>query len=224
MNWKSVAYILYPLLIGTLLSVLLYSAINSDPIAMAGTIRKAELSSERPLIVRLAMGRTTAVSFTVRPEKVVPGNPQGVEINFVGRDLTLRPLGHNPGNLIVYTKTTRYVVLLQIGSEASYDDAVVINAFSSHSRPIRLAEDSFLVEEVELRDLTAKSGQPLSVLVRREARALESDSFPEGLRCKGCVLSREKSRTLLICKSEIKSLDCTTAGRSLKLIRKKSGS
>ncbi len=220
MNWKKIAYLLYPILIGILLPVLFFWAGRSEHEARAGVIRYAELSPERPLIVRLAMGRTTAITFSTRPEKVVPGNPLAVEINFLGRDLTLRPLEHLPGNLIVYTKSNRYVILLQVVPENVYDDAIVVNGVASYSKPIRLIEDTFTVEEIKITDSATKKDSSISVLVRREGRVLESDAFPYGLRCKSCVLKG----TQLVCARPVKRLECKVGGKEQILERKQASS
>ncbi len=186
---------------------------------MAGTIRRAELSPDRPLVVRLAMGRSTAISFAVRPEKVVPGSPQALEINFLGRDLTLRPLGSRPGNLIVYTKSTRYVILLQVVSEVAYDDAVVVNAVASTARPVRLELDTFVMEEITLRDKVTKAEIVLDALVRHDGRVIESSSFPEGLRCTGCILRRDRGNAQLMCGRTVRNIECRVDGRAMTMNR-----
>ena len=146
MKWKAIAYFLYPFLMGLILPTLFYLVMKSEYPALAGTIRRAQISQNKPLIVRLAAGRSTAISFAARPEKVVPGNPQALEINFLGKDLTLRPLGPRPGNLIIYTKSSRYVILLQMGSESAYDDVVSVSTVAGHDRPFHLGTDTFIIE------------------------------------------------------------------------------
>jgi hypothetical protein len=92
----------------------------------AGSIRKIQVSPNKSGIVKLSMGRQTVISFLSRPEKVVPGNPSALEVNFIGKDVLLRPLSAHPGNLIVYTKSERIVILLQVGNESNYDDSVEV--------------------------------------------------------------------------------------------------
>ena len=207
MRFRDLARALYPLIVGAILVILLFLA-SSKHEAIAGSIRKAELSPERPLVVRLAIGRSTALSFPVRPEKVVPGNPQGVEINFLGRDLTLRPLSVRPGNLIVYTKSTRYVVLLNLVSESAYDDSVVINGLSSYSRPVRLTEDAFRVESFKISPLPKGTKTEITATTRNFGKVVESDSLPPTIRCKDCVTKRINNLTQLICTRQVVSVQC----------------
>ena len=224
MIWKRIAFLIYPFLIGFLLPVLFFTVGGHNPEAKAGIIRRTELSPDRPLVVRLAQGRSTAISFGTRPEKVVPGNPQALEINFLGRDLTLRPLGGKPGNLIIYTKSNRYVILLQMVSDTSYDDAVSVNSFPSYGHPVRLGDDTFLIEEISIQEVASKKQTSLSAFVRREGKVLDSDSLPDDLRCKGCILKKQNNSTQLLCGHSIQVLECRQNAVPVQLKRIVSGS
>lgn len=218
MNWKRVAGILYPVLIWMTIPILFILTSNTQK-THAGVIRRAELSIEHPLTIRLAIGRTTAVTFPVRPEKVVAGSPQAVEINFLNRDLTIRPLDTKPGNLIVYTKSSRYVILFLLASESSYDDAVVVNSFTSGSHPLRLNADSFVVEDIRVREAGSKSTSTISALISNEDRVLESESFPDALKCRSCIMRRDSSRSRLVCLKAVSTLECQTHGKRITLER-----
>ena len=128
----------YPVaILGIALGILLHSKESQ-----AGSIRRIEVSSSKSGTVRLALGRTTVISFLSRPEKVVPGSPQTLEINFLVKDITIRPLSGHPGNLIIYTKSGRFVILLQMGNETSYDDVVeVVPVMSKHG--VNLLRDTY---------------------------------------------------------------------------------
>jgi hypothetical protein len=142
---------LYPVLI-----VLCILAILATHKAHAGHVRQLELGPDKPGVVNLAFGRTTAISFSVRPEKVVPGSPQAIEVTFLGKDITIRPLTSKPGNILVYTKSSRYVILLQLGSESKYDDVVKV-APSFSKVPLKLLEDSYRIVNFDL-ILKSKAG------------------------------------------------------------------
>lgn len=217
MNWKEFARVLYPLLIATLLTVLLFLSSRSDSLVYAGVIRTVDLSPDRPLVVRLAQGHTTAISFAVRPEKVVPGNPQAIEINFLGRDLTVRPLAPHPGNLIVYTKSGRYVILLQISSESSYDDVVSVRSLSPGSRPVRLENDSFTIEEFIL--ISGQSKVHVSAQIKSSRKVGTFQDLPKGLRCKSCVLKEAAALTEVTCSAEIVKLNCNVGKQAFQLER-----
>ena len=108
----------------------------------AGNIRKIQVSEMKSGVIRLANGRNTTISFLSRPEKVVPGSPDALVVSFIGKDLNIRPLGSRPGNLTVYTKSGRFVLLLQIGNETNYDDVVSIVS-SNTSRGFNLTKDTY---------------------------------------------------------------------------------
>ena len=220
-KWRKIAYLIYPFLIGFILPAVIYMFDRGE--AKAGSIRKAELSPEHPLVVRLALGRSTAISFSSKPEKVVPGSPEALEINFLGKDLTLRPLGSRPGNLIVYTKNSRYVILLQIASESSYDDAITVNTGANSNRPIRLVEDTFRIGEIKVVNLQTKKESTFTAFIKQNGKTLESDSFPPGLHCTGCILKNQKPvdgrLNQLLCSRSIQKIECKSDGTSLRFER-----
>jgi len=208
---------IYPILIALILAFLLVLASRKDLPANAGSIRIAILSPDRPLTVRLAQGHTTAISFAVRPEKVVPGNPQALEINFLSRDLTIRPLAPHPGNLIVYTKSNRYVILLQIGTDANYDDVVSVRASGVHSRIIRLGYDSFRVDDFLLK--IGKQESHISGEIQESEKYGSFQDLPKGLHCPGCVVKDGDTITDIACRSEISKLECKIGKQAITLLR-----
>ncbi|MGK5083422.1 hypothetical protein WDW37_08945 [Bdellovibrionota bacterium FG-1] len=134
------------------------------PLSQAGQVRKIELTEDHPATVTLALGRSTAISFLSRPEKVVPGSPQAIQINFVGSDLTVTPVSRKPGNLLVYTKSARYVILFVIGGDSHYDDVVKVGTMG-RGHPLRLLTDSFRLVSFKV---VAKSqaGEPIGGIPR----------------------------------------------------------
>ena len=136
---KRLRQFLFYIYIAALISVTIFVFIRH---VEAGTIRKLPVSSEKSGLVRLAFGRNTTISFLSRPEKVVPGSPQSVEVSFIGKDLNIRPLRAHPGNLTVYTKSERIILLLQLGSELNYDDVVEIVPVGA-KRGINLIRDTY---------------------------------------------------------------------------------
>jgi hypothetical protein len=212
--WKKIAYRLYPLLVGILLPLILFLTIYK---VQAGTIRKIELSQDKSATVRLAPGRTTAVSFAIKPEKVVPGNPQSLEINFLGRDLTLRPIGPHPGNLIIYTKSGRYVILLHLVSQNEYDDVVTVNTSSPYKRPIRLLEDSFSIQNFKAIFVGEKREHLFSASVKHGGHILETQELPAKLRCRGCIVRKKEDVVAISCATEVRELDCRYSNKIIKI-------
>ena len=217
MNFKKLAHLIYPFLVALILAVSLVLAMRTEPSAEAGMIRTVEISPEHPLVVRLAQGHTTAISFAVRPEKVVPGNPQALEINFLSKDLTLRPLAPHPGNLIIYTKSNRYVILLQIGSENNYDDVVSVRAYGALRHSLRLTDDTFHVDTFSL-----SSGQLKREIVgdvSGTGNHVTFDTLPLKIKCKGCIVKTVNALTEIACKDEIKKLSCKSGADLVQIVR-----
>lgn len=140
-KWSDYLLLIYLTAMIAMSIILLFHHVNIS--AEAGVIRKISVSEEKPGIIRLAFKRNTTISFSSRPEKVVPGAPDAVVLNFIGKDLNIRPLQSNLGNLTVYTKSQRLVLLLQMGNDSNYDDVVTIIPTSYSSRGYRLEKDTY---------------------------------------------------------------------------------
>lgn len=212
------AYILYPLLIFGLLPFMLIK--NSQ----AGNMRTVEVSPSRSAHIRLAFGRTTAISFFTRPEKVVPGSPGAIEVNFLGKDITVRPLSSKPGNLLVYTKTGRYVLLLDLASDASYDDVVEVTP-GKLQRISNLSEQTYRVAELAILPLKSKVALATQVPVRvlGDGYRIEGSELSESLSrfpllsCPGCTFERRNSEARISCRAIISNLKCTSKTGILEL-------
>lgn len=198
--------------------------------AEAGQVRKLELSEDRPATVVLARGRTTAISFLSRPEKVVPGAPHAVQINFLGSDLTVTPVGSSPGNLLVYTRSGRYVILFRIGGDSLYDDVVKVSVGSS-GKPIRLRTDAYSVVTYSASAQAYVEGRILGS--NREIAVRESDAGREiagpeledlligggPFRCKGCIVQTRMGGLRVSCARAIQEVRCTSKKGRLTLRR-----
>jgi hypothetical protein len=211
-----------PLAITAFGCLLLYAAF-SGACTRAGQIRRLELSEDHPGTVVLALGRSTAISFTARPEKVVPGSPQAIQINFLGSDLTVTPVSRNPGNLLVYTKTGRYVILFRVGNENSYDDVVKVSPVGK-GRPIQLLTDSFRTvgfhvesseKSGEMRGAKRKAvSEQIAVLMASNELEISSPDLKDLLspigafRCKGCVLRGDSDTARISCIKPMSEIHC----------------
>ena len=205
-----IARVLYPVVVVSIAITLCYQA-------HAGRIRKMPLSQEEPGIVRLALGHSTAISFPVKPEKLVLGSPTKVQVDFLGKDITVSPLAKNPGNLLVYTRGARYVILFQLGSDTAYDDVVEISPGSSRGvRPLRLQTDSYHVENFKITGVPRKWDD--KALERKTVgsltlgdKQLEGDELFDALkdikplRCSSCAVKRTASLLSITCVKPIDS-------------------
>ena len=66
------------------------------------------------------------IRFREKPQKVVVGNQNYFNIEFIGKDVTLQPQAIVTSNLFVYTKNHTYGFLLKVGEHGGYDDLVKV--------------------------------------------------------------------------------------------------
>jgi hypothetical protein len=84
--------------------------------------------------VYLALGRSTILKFLEEPERVVVGNNNYYNVEYINNDVTLQPLGAVDTNLFVYTKSKRtYALILKIVTPGQYDDIVHVRWKSPYS-------------------------------------------------------------------------------------------
>jgi hypothetical protein len=95
--------------------------------AKKNEIREIFTNDKEMKTINLSLGRSTILSFTDKPVKVVAGNSNYVNIEYVGTDLTLQPLAKVDTNLFVYTQNkTKYGFHLKVGGLEKYDDMVYV--------------------------------------------------------------------------------------------------
>ncbi|MDH4468773.1 MAG: hypothetical protein QE271_12005 [Bacteriovoracaceae bacterium] len=104
-------------------SFLLCSALQ----AKRKEIREVYTNDREMKTINLTMGRSTILSFTEKPVKVVLGNSTYFNVEFLGNDVTLQPLAQVPTNLFVYTQQkNKYGFQLKVGGANLYDDLVYV--------------------------------------------------------------------------------------------------
>jgi hypothetical protein len=205
---SAIAMPLYPFAVFCVL--LYFFTLNSQ----AGTIRRADITEDRPTIVRLAKGRRTAIQFWDKPERVIPGSPGKVQIDFLGNDITVSPLANDPGNLLVYARGSRFVILFQMTSESTYDDVVKLAPGRSTSvQAIRLDQDTYHIAPFDItsKQQGKKTVSTAQALVKDGGKTAVFDdlgvSLPaQALKCGQCVYSRKDST--LVCQKPIEKVDC----------------
>ncbi len=96
-------------------------------------IREVNSNDRMMKTVNLTMGRSTILSFTEKPIKVVAGNSNYFNIEYIGNDLTIQPLANVETNLFVYTEPKgKYGFHLKVGPVSLYDDVVYIRWMSPY--------------------------------------------------------------------------------------------
>jgi len=222
---RKIIFFIYP---AAIFSIAIYLSFIQG--ARAGRVKVLTLSQDQPGKVVLALGKATAISFPVKPEHLVPGAPGSVAINFLGNDITVNPNARDPGNLLVYTKSGRYVIVFELGSGGNYDDVVKIH-FGNEGTPLRLMEDSYHVENLKVAlKAKSKAGKDsvldIPVFVTGNGTQLRSpelfDAFKETkkLRCPGCVVSSKESSLQVSCARPIQDLKCEAAPFKEVLLRR----
>lgn len=75
--------------------------------------------------VFLKMGQSTVLRFRNKPSKVVVGNSNYFNVEFVGNDLTIQPLQNGvTSNLFVYTSYKTFGFIMKVGNKVNYDDLI----------------------------------------------------------------------------------------------------
>lgn len=93
--------------------------------SFAGNVRTVETNEALMKPIRLSLGQSTVLRFRDKPQKVIVGNQNYYNIEFVGNDLAIQPLANVDTNLFVYCDYGRvYGFLLNVISSRSYDDLV----------------------------------------------------------------------------------------------------
>ncbi|MFT6631901.1 MAG: hypothetical protein ACJAS4_001862 [Bacteriovoracaceae bacterium] len=115
---------------------LLLGLIFAGEIALAGNIRTIQVSSKEMRTIYLKLGQSTVLRFKETPKKVVVGNQNYFNVEFIGNDITIQPQGPVKTNLFVYGEYHTFGFILNAGNFSGYDDLVNVSWKSpSMSRP-----------------------------------------------------------------------------------------
>lgn len=94
--------------------------------AFAGRVRTLPASSQEMPVIKLMTGRSTVLRFSSPPKKVIIGNQNYFNIEFIDSDVTLQPLANTTSNMFVYGDGFTYGFILKVDHSADYDDLVFI--------------------------------------------------------------------------------------------------
>lgn len=107
--------------------VLLVIVFSSMVSAQRKEVREVFANDREMKTIHLTLGRSTILSFSDKPVKVVSGNSNYFNIEYIGNDLTLQPLANVDTNLFVYTQNKmKYGFHLKVVPSSSYDDMVYV--------------------------------------------------------------------------------------------------
>jgi hypothetical protein len=159
-------------LVKALLSFVMF-ACSIETFAQRKEIREVDTNDRLMKIVNLTMGRSTVLSFQEKPVKVVSGNSNYFNVEFVGNDLTLQPLAPVETNLFVYTeKGTKFGFLLKVGPSSIYDDILYIKWKSQNEILMKSLKPQKLVQPFKL-----FIGKEIQINVRRFLRLGEIKTY-----------------------------------------------
>ena len=104
-----------------ILSILFLTA---SAISQAGGIRTVYVNSKQMRTIKLRMGQSTVLRFREKPKKVVVGNSNYYNVEFIDNDLTIQPQGEFPTNLFVYGEYHTFGFNLKVTQGNDFDDLV----------------------------------------------------------------------------------------------------
>ena len=91
------------------------------------SVRTVEANERGIAPIYLGLGRSTVLRFRERPKKVVLGNQNYFNIEFIESDLAIQPTGIVSTNLFVYGEAHTYGFSLHVSGGASGDDLVHVS-------------------------------------------------------------------------------------------------
>jgi hypothetical protein len=96
--------------------------------------RKVYANDKEIKSIYLTLGRSTVLTFNDKPVKVVVGNKNYYNVEYINNHVAIQPLGTVDTNLFVYTENKRtYALHLKMVSPAHYDDIAHVHWKSSYS-------------------------------------------------------------------------------------------
>ena len=91
----------------------------------AGIVRDLDMNDSKSESIALCLGRSTVLRFKDKPTKVVVGNKNNFNLEFIANDITIQPLNSIGSNLFVYGKYNQYAFNL-VFHQGQCDDLVKI--------------------------------------------------------------------------------------------------
>ena len=92
----------------------------------AGGIREVYVNAKKMQTIYLKMGQSTVLRFREKPEKVVVGNSNYYNVEFINSDITLQPQEAVPTNLFVYGEYHTFGFNLKVNHGSRFDDLVEV--------------------------------------------------------------------------------------------------
>lgn len=121
--------------------------------SFAGRVRTLPTSSQEMPVIQLMTGRSTVIRFVSPPKKVIIGNQNYFNIEFIDSDVTLQPLANTASNMFVYGDGFTYGFILKVNNQSDYDDLVFIRSKVPNLAMLPSEKSSALKKSVTKKDL-----------------------------------------------------------------------
>lgn len=108
-----------------LLVLFIFCCISFISLSLA-KVRTAYLNDKKMEKVTLNMGKSTVLRFMEKPKKIVIGNQNYFNVEFINNDVTLQPQGIVNTNLFVYCENNTYGFVINVTAGGYCDDLVKI--------------------------------------------------------------------------------------------------
>ncbi|MBF0300003.1 MAG: hypothetical protein HQK51_14865 [Oligoflexia bacterium] len=113
----------------------------------------------------LKPGQTTILSFLEKPTRVVIGNKNYFNVEYVNNDVSIQPQQMvTDSNLFVYGKYHRYGFILKVIGVTNYDDLIKVRWLEKDSIEIKSGDDQKMPEKKKQQEQLAESAQSPPVL------------------------------------------------------------
>lgn len=96
-------------------------------IAPAKEAKTVQLSEHQIYPLMLALGKTTLLRFSEKPQKLIIGNKNYFNIENNGTDIALQPIGKVATNLFVYTSDQTFSFSIKVCENCASDDFVNVH-------------------------------------------------------------------------------------------------
>ena len=93
----------------------------------AGMVREIVSNNKKSQDIYLCLGRSTILRFESKPQKIVAGNKNYFNFDFVKNDVTIQPLARVTSNLFVYTQNSSFAFNLRFLKDCRSDDLIKVS-------------------------------------------------------------------------------------------------
>ena len=114
---------------------------------VSGSIKEVGIDDNKMQPVTLKMGKSTVLRFEEKPHKIVVGNQNYLNIEYVANDVTIQPLGFVTTNIFIYTKTRTYGFIVTVTDTGDYNDLVKVFWKRSSARIAKHSKISLVLDK-----------------------------------------------------------------------------